>query len=192
MSNYSPPDDDDLIFFREAMKSVKRLKAPALLKASVKKTSTVRQFNKAPQSSRRKKCQLVSDSPFLPLILSDPLEQSVAAEDKLFFKRQGPQNKVIKQLIRGELICSACLDLHGMTISQARSALAEFLQASQRSAFRCVQIIHGKGRLAGHDEAKLKNHVNYWLPQIACVLAFSSAQPRHGGRGAVYVLLAKP
>ena len=122
--------------------------------------------------------------------LSDPVEQSIAAEDKLFFKRQGPQNKVIKQLIRGEITRSACLDLHGMTIEQARLAVINFLSKCREANFRCVQVIHGKGQLS-QTGPKLKNHINYWLPQIPWVLAFASAQARDGGRGAIYVLLAK-
>jgi DNA-nicking Smr family endonuclease len=35
----------------------------------------------------------------------------------------------------------------------------------------------------------LKNEVNEWLRQIELVLAFCSARPEDGGRGAVYALL---
>ena len=35
----------------------------------------------------------------------------------------------------------------------------------------------------------LKTHVAYWLPQLNDVLAFSSAQSRDGGTGAIYVIL---
>ncbi len=90
--------------------------------------------------------------------------------------------------MRGEIPRSACLDLHGMTVDQARLAVLEFLLMSQKAGFRCVQIIHGKGKLS-QTVPKLKNHVNYWLAQFPGVLAFSSAQARDGGTGGVYVLL---
>ena len=184
MSKYFPPDDDDLSFFREAMKDVKRLERSAAVKAAVKKVPRLSQISKAiPVVEEAYK--VAKD---LLFSLSDPLDHSVTAEEKLFFRRQGPQVKVIKKLMRGEIVRSACLDLHGMTVEQARLAVMEFLQTSQKSGFRCVQIIHGKGQL----NPKLKNHVNYWLPQIPGVLAFVSAQARDGGRGAVYILLAKP
>lgn len=187
MSRYFPPDDDDLIFFRNAMKDVKRIKQlPALKKVSAKKKSGLNSSHKFVSKSEKAH---KTDKDLLQL-LSDPVEQSIAAEDKLFFKRPGPQSKVLKQLIRGEIARSACLDLHGMTIEQARLAAVHFLTECRQSNFRCVQIIHGKGQLS-QTGPKLKNHINYWLPQIPWVLAFSSAQPRDGGRGAIYILLAK-
>ena len=37
----------------------------------------------------------------------------------------------------------------------------------------------------------LKGCTDYWLRELDTVQAFHSAQPRHGGTGAVYVLLRK-
>ena len=37
----------------------------------------------------------------------------------------------------------------------------------------------------------LKGYVNHWLKELDAVQAFHSAQPQHGGTGAVYVLLRK-
>lgn len=188
MSRYFPPDDDDLVFFRNAMKDVKRIKqSPVLKKASAKKKPDL---NSSHQLVSKSEKVYKIDKDLLQL-LSDPVEQTLEAEDKLFFKRPGPQSKVLKQLIRGELIRSACLDLHGMTIEQARLAIIHFLTECRKSHFRCVQVIHGKGQLS-QTRPKLKNHINYWLPQIPWVLAFSSAKPKDGGRGAIYVLLSKP
>ncbi len=186
MSKHFPPDDEDLIFFRKAMQDVKRSKRIPVLKKTSKKFSHAKQLIKS--ASEKKEVEHKFTTP-LPL-LSDPMTQIIAAEEKLFFRRQGPQLKVIKNLMQGEIPRSACLDLHGMSVEQARLAVVEFLVASQTAGFRCVQIVHGKGQLS-QAGPKLKNHVSYWLPQIQWVLAFSSAQPRDGGRGAVYILLAK-
>lgn len=187
MPRYFPPDDDDLIFFRNAMKDVKRIKqSPALKKTAVKKKSALGSSRQS--ASKIEKVHKIDKALFQSL--SDPVEQNITAEDKLFYRRPGPQSKVIKKLIRGEIIRSACLDLHGMTIEQARLAIVNFLTECRKSNFRCVQVIHGKGQLS-QTGPKLKNHINYWLPQIPWVLAFSSAQAKDGGRGAIYVLLAK-
>lgn len=180
MSKQFPPDDDDLIFFRKAMENVKKSKKGPVLKKS---SRLHRPFK--PMPVKEIECKFTI--PVFPL--SDPVEQIIAPEDKLFFQRQGPQPKMIKRFTRGEIPRSACLDLHGLSIEQARLAVVEFLLASQNAGFRCVQIVHGKGQL--NSRPKLKNHINYWLTQIPWVLAFSSAQARDGGRGAVYVLLAK-
>lgn len=186
MSKHFPPDDEDLIFFRKAMQDVKRSKRIPVLKKTPKKFSPSTQRIKS--ISAKKGVQPKFTMPLPPL--SDPITQIIAAEEKLFFRRQGPQLKVIKKLMQGEIPRSACLDLHGMSVKQARLAVVEFLLASQEAGFRCVQIVHGKGQLS-QAGPKLKNHVNYWLPQIPWVLAFSSAQPRDGGTGGVYILLGR-
>ncbi|MES2141677.1 MAG: Smr/MutS family protein [Pseudomonadota bacterium] len=183
MSKYFPPDDEDLIFFRKAMQDVKRSKRIPVLKKTPKKFSPLKQRIKS--ISEKKEVQHKFTMPLPPL--SDPITQIIAVEEKLFFRRQGPQLKVIKKLMQGEIPRSACLDLHGMSVEQARLAVVQFLQVSRSAGFRCVQIIHGKGQLT----PKLKNHINYWLPQIPWVLAFSSAQPRDGGAGGVYILLGR-
>ena len=78
-----------------------------------------------------------------------------------------------------------------MTVEQARSTVLNFLLQSQEHSYSCVRIIHGKGKLLQGGGAKLKNYVNCWLMQIPWVLAFSSAQPRDGGAGALYILLRR-
>jgi DNA-nicking Smr family endonuclease len=56
-----------------------------------------------------------------------------------------------------------------------------------------VQVIHGKGQSAVRREhcSILKGGVDHWLRELDIVQAFHSAQPRHGGTGAAYVLLRK-
>jgi DNA-nicking Smr family endonuclease len=180
MAKYFPPDSDDLSFFQEAMRDVKKLARGDVSCIPRQSSASNRVHNLRPE----KKAEFTQYSS----VLVDPLEQQLTADDKLFFKRSGPQDKILKKLVAGELHKSACLDLHGMSIEHARSAVNDFLLMSREAGYRCVQIIHGKGHLS---QAKLKNHVNHWLTQFPWVLAFSSAKPRDGGTGAVYILLGK-
>ena len=55
---------------------------------------------------------------------------------------------------------------------------------------RCLLILHGKGERST-PRALLKSHVSAWLPQLPAVMAMHSAERRHGGSGALYVLLRK-
>jgi len=55
---------------------------------------------------------------------------------------------------------------------------------------RCLLILHGKGERST-PRALLKSHVSAWLPQLPSVMAMHSAERRHGGSGALYVLLRK-
>lgn len=122
--------------------------------------------------------------------LSDSsVDEPVTASDQLFFARPGLQQRQLQRLARGQLAAGAELDLHGMTAPEARRTLGEFIQYCLDRHIRSVHIIHGKGYGGGSKAPVLKNRLNNWLRQHHDVLAFSSAQPRDGGTGALYVLL---
>lgn len=126
-------------------------------------------------------------------ILSDPVDlHEAAVDDVLFFARSGIQQKVQKKLRRGEFPIEEELDLHGYTVAEAKTALQDFLYECKRQHIRYIRIIHGKGYRSEQKIPVLKSHVAYWLPQLSQVLAFSSAQPKDGGTGALYVLLKNP
>lgn len=182
MNKPPPPDKEDLAFFKEAMSDVKRTKSFSIKRKSKK------------NNGKPGEAELVNfkdkNKDQIHLSLFDPTELTIGSEDHLFFERPGLQNKRFKQLVRGALHSSDCLDLHQMTVEQARKAVLNFLFYSRERNYTCVRIVHGKGRLSLFG-AKLKNYVNCWLMQIPWVLAFSSAHPRDGGAGALNVLLRR-
>ena len=108
----------------------------------------------------------------------------------LSFKIPGLQNGVFRKLRLGKYPSEAHLDLHRRTVKQARSDVFSFLNQCLRYQLRTVIITHGKG-LSSNRPAQLKSFVNQWLPQVPFVQAFHSCIPKHGGTGAVYILLAK-
>ena len=81
------------------------------------------------------------------------------------------------------------LDLHGLTVEEARPALGEFLARCVRRGLRCVRVIHGKGLRSRNREPVLKRRVAGWLMHREDVLAFCQARGPDGGGGAVVVLL---
>ena len=111
----------------------------------------------------------------------------------LSFKRSGVQNGVFRKLKQGRYEAESRLDLHRMTAEIARRAIFEFVEECHQFGLRSVLIIHGKGQ--GREDAErssiLKGCVDRWLRELEIVQAFHGAQPRHGGTGAVYVLLRK-
>ncbi len=114
----------------------------------------------------------------------------VKALDTLSFKRDGVQHGVFRHLKQGRYSVESSLDLHRLTVVQARIEVLHFVRDCVAHNIRCGSITHGKGE---HREnpALLKSCVNYWLPQLPEVLAFHSA-PRHsGGLGATLILLRK-
>jgi DNA-nicking Smr family endonuclease len=95
----------------------------------------------------------------------------------------------MRMLARGKYSIQAEIDLHGMTVAEAKPRLANFIERCARNGELCIRIVHGKGLGSGRRGPVLKRHVNRWLRQWESVLAFVSARQVDGGTGAVYVLL---
>lgn len=95
----------------------------------------------------------------------------------------------MRKLARGNFAVQAEIDLHGMTVSEARPALREFIIESLYRGHTCVRVVHGKGLGSGERGPVLKSGVNGWLRRWDEVLAFVSTRQAHGGTGAIYVLL---
>jgi DNA-nicking Smr family endonuclease len=91
-------------------------------------------------------------------------------------------------LRRGRLDPEARLDLHGMTQSAAYRTLLRFLIAAQAEGKSLVLVITGKGGV-------LRAQLPLWLGQAdlkGLVAGLREAHVKHGGAGAVYVLMRKP
>ena len=108
----------------------------------------------------------------------------------LGYLRPGVQQGVYKKLRLGKYQIEARLDLHRMTVEQARESVLQFVADCMKHDIRCALITHGKG-IGRAQPAVLKSCVAAWLPQLEEVLAMHSAQPQHGGSGATYLLLRK-
>lgn len=118
----------------------------------------------------------------LPALVLPPLEPGRPA---------GIDKRSAQRLRRGRTAIDACLDLHGHTQAEAHRMLNAFLGGQQAAGRRCVLVITGKGE---RGEGVLRRAVPHWLaesPNRDRVLALEPAQPRHGGAGALYVLLRK-
>jgi len=119
----------------------------------------------------------------------DNVLEKVSIEDDLSYLSPGLQHKVLKKLREGFFGSAAELDLHGLSSNEAKKQLLNFLQFCIEDGYRCAHIIHGKGYRSSENHPVLKNNINLWLRQHTQVLAFCSAQAKHGGTGAVFVLL---
>jgi DNA-nicking Smr family endonuclease len=91
------------------------------------------------------------------------------------------------RLKRGQLPIEGKLDLHGMDRARAHRALGRFLEGAAGQGKRCLLVVTGKSGV-------LREEVPRWLnqqPNRARLIAFAAAQPRHGGAGALYLLLKR-
>lgn len=97
-----------------------------------------------------------------------------------------------ERLKRGQVQIERKLDLHGRTQTEAHGELDRFLTMASVSGLRCILVVTGKGGVDGRGV--LRQMVPRWLDEAGNrqkVLTFCPAQPRHGGDGALYVLLRR-
>ena len=123
--------------------------------------------------------------------VSDDYVEMVRPLDILSFKRAGIQDGVFRKFRLGEYTIEGHLDLHRKTVVEARTEVFSFIREAMSYDLRTVMILHGKGERNIEQPAKLKSYVAKWLKEVPDVMAYHSAQKKHGGTGAVYVLLRK-
>jgi DNA-nicking Smr family endonuclease len=173
---------EDSALFRESIGTVRRFKHD---RAAI---TAPRSLSAPPRLRRSEGPQiLIHDS------ISDdyhPAENPLS-NSGVEFARTGLQQGVLRKLRRGQFTAEAELDLHGLTVIEARTALAHFLQLCRDRGTRHVRIIHGQGNSSREGRPVLKGKVYRWLQQLDEVLAFCPARPEHGGAGALYVLLKR-
>ncbi|MVW75719.1 Smr/MutS family protein [Pseudomonas xionganensis] len=123
--------------------------------------------------------------------LSDQFVIDVGAEDALYWAGNGIQEGQMRKLKLGQIAFEGSLDLHGMNVEKARDTLWEFIAEATKLEVRCVRVTHGKAVRMDGRKPMIKSHVNTWLRQHPQVLGFTSCLAKHGGTGAVYVLLKR-
>ena len=176
MSDDSTKNSDDSLFMAE-MANVTPLKSYNKIKV-----------RKNPAITPRQQADVEADFDLVD-VFSDA-EITEECPDTLNFSRSGLQQNVLKKLRQGKHPIEHDLDLHGLTVVEARRALVVFLEECEIAGIRHAIIVHGKG-FRSKDKPIIKPMVNRWLRATDRVLAFHSAQPKDGGTGAVYVLLKK-
>lgn len=129
-------------------------------------------------------------------VLAESLEDDldVIEQDSggaLRFQRQHVGRRTMRKLARGGYSVQDEIDLHGMTLAEAKPRLADFIDYSTTQGKLCVRVVHGKGLGSGERGPVLKNAVNRWLRNWDSVLAFVATRQVDGGTGAVYVLLQR-
>lgn len=96
----------------------------------------------------------------------------------------------------GRLQPDMTIDLHGHTLASAHIQLSRSLDRAGAVGARVLLVVAGKVR--GPDEAPrgaIRRELTSWLAHsshASRILSVRNAHPRHGGAGAVYIILKKP
>jgi DNA-nicking Smr family endonuclease len=104
-----------------------------------------------------------------------------------------------KRLRLGQAAPDFTIDLHGETLSSAHARLNRSLAAAIRSEARIILLITGRPakdnpRLPPTSRGVIRASVGDWLaasPYAAHIAAIRNAHPRHGGAGAMYLILRR-
>jgi DNA-nicking Smr family endonuclease len=149
---------------------------------------------KAPQAPRRVKKPVPAsvDEGRAETFLDRLLHRGEGAAVSPQHPGAGLDRSTDKKLKRGQMEIEARLDLHGHNRDAAYELLRQFVIREAERGSRCVLVITGKGR--GDAPGVLRAAVPQWLREMPLrdhVLRFYTAQPQHGGGGALYVLLRR-
>jgi len=174
---------EERLSFLEEMKDVRRIKKPNRAELQTPKDLTPGHLER----QRAAVATAVRDTNPLTSDMVEPL----TAHDVLCWQRPGIQHGVFRKLRLGQYPIEARLDLHRMTVEEARREVFAFVKDCVRYGLRSVIILHGKGERNPDGIAQLKSYLAKWLPELGEVMAFHSAQKHHGGTGAVYVMVRK-
>lgn len=168
---------DDRDAFAEAVRGVKPLEHEARITRKRPKPAAVARHSRAARERTLEASLEAASVEF--------------AGDEVAFRRASMDDRTFERLRQGRFSIEAEIDLHGMRRHEAGPALKAFVVEAAARGLGCVRVVHGKGSRSGPDGPVLKAHVAEWLARWEQVLAVTSARPKHGGTGAVYVLLKR-
>jgi DNA-nicking Smr family endonuclease len=173
------PDDDDAEVFRRHMSDATPLSHDRIAPAPARASARAR-------FRRHDEREVLRES-----LEADSETMEFGSGQSLSYWHPSVGRRTFRKLARGNFSIQSEIDLHGLTVAEAKSALADFIDESVEYGHRCVRVIHGKGRGSGSNGPVLKRKVDSWLRKWNAVLAFVSARQADGGTGAAYVLLRK-
>lgn len=104
-----------------------------------------------------------------------------------------------RRLSRGVVAPDSTIDLHGHTLASAHAALDRGLARAVTRGDRVLLLVTGKPPRPEserpHARGAIRAAVRDWLgasPYADRIAAIRGAHPRHGGLGALYVVLRRP
>lgn len=173
------PHDDDAELFRREVSDARPLRGDAV-------PPTTRRPIGLARFSKQDERDVLRES-----LEADVESMEIESGQGLSFARPSVGRRIVRKLARGNFSVQSEIDLHGLTVAEARTVLWDFIEYSVNQGHSCVRVIHGKGLGSGDRGPILKRKVDAWLRKWDAVLAFNSARQVDGGTGAVYVLLKK-
>ena len=105
-----------------------------------------------------------------------------------------------RRISTGAIIPDLSVDLHGDTLNEAHRRLNEALARAVMQRVRVLLVVTGNPRPAAHGPAgekargAIRAEIGDWLAlsgHADAIASVRTAHPRHGGKGALYVILRR-
>lgn len=103
-----------------------------------------------------------------------------------------------RQIKRGQLSPDIAIDLHGHNLASAHALLNRTMAGAIASGARVVLVVTGKVRqrseTAHSGRGAIRAEIGHWLEtggHASYIASVRQAHPRHGGDGALYVILRR-
>lgn len=104
-----------------------------------------------------------------------------------------------RRIAGGQIVPDVVIDLHGHTLDGAHRQLTSALGGAVRSGARVLLVITGKPRMAAaaageRARGAIRAEIGHWIatsPHADVIASVRSAHPRHGGNGAIYLILRR-
>jgi len=160
-------------------------------------TSNIKPLSKAKQKtpSAPKEHTLKTERKSAPLIKESPSPQykgaAEVASPLVVDGSSGLDGASLRRLKSGQIEIEATLDLHGFTLDHAYEVLVSFIQRAYERKQKHILVITGKGK---ENKGSIRSNISSWLNSPALrakVIAARFAHIKHGGAGALYVVLKK-
>ncbi len=171
------PDEEDELFWQE----------------------TVKDINPTPVVNT------VEDKPQPQITVKNHRQYAVKQEFSTYSKNLddmeygGIDKNTLNKFKREEFRIEAVLDLHGYKEDDAFEKVEDFITSCYNQGKRCVVVVTGKGNIHQNDDiyapkGVLKRQTPQWLNMSrirSMILVFKNPSEKHGGKGALYILLRR-
>jgi len=134
-----------------------------------------------------------------PPVETVPVVKPTAAKAAVHPARKAEPGRTLdgswdRRLSRGLVQPDRTLDLHGHSLATAYDLLDRRLEHAVSAGDRVLLLITGKPRAGTERRGAIRAAVGDWLAasrHAASIAAVRNASPRHGGSGALYIVLRR-